>query len=244
MEHTFDNSKEVEAFRGQLTARSIEYVEEVTFRGCYTRNNWTNYTLSTYIQPSGNKPIIRKRSSQKLQIHNHTQIVVMTENAKLGSYGGSWTPTVDITKYWDFMRCEGVLRDTQEDEENCLSNATYRVNFYGVKKRRIMNKTRRFPKDGLYVILSHGAIAQYYDNVVAEALRQTLIHQVPITYEEQNRVYRSLRALEEILVTPIPSEAFSSMFKQESFEAFYGLRLASFSVFGLACYKYLRDRNN
>uniref|UniRef100_A0A1B0BPN5 Vps52 C-terminal domain-containing protein n=1 Tax=Glossina palpalis gambiensis TaxID=67801 RepID=A0A1B0BPN5_9MUSC len=177
MEHTFDNSKEVEAFRGQLTARSIEYVEEVTFRGCYIRNNWTNYTLSTYIQPSGNKPIIRKRSSQKLQIYNHTQILVMTENAKLGSYGGSWTPTVDITKYWDFMRCEGVLRDTQEDEENCLSNAPYRVNFY-----------------------------------------------VPITYEEQNRVYRSLRALEEILVTPIPSEAFSSMFKQESFQAFYGLR--------------------
>uniref|UniRef100_A0A1A9ZMY5 Uncharacterized protein n=1 Tax=Glossina pallidipes TaxID=7398 RepID=A0A1A9ZMY5_GLOPL len=115
---------------------------------------------------------------------------------------------------------------------------------------------------------SHGAIAQYYDNIVAEALRQTLMRQVPIAYEEQNRVYRSLRAL---LVILTPPEAFSSMFSQESFEAFYGLRwtqetkqyisnrlengletfpsagrsgLASFLVFELACYKYFRDRNN
>lgn len=85
----------------------------------------------------------------------------------------------------------------------------------------MLDKTRKSLKHELCAILSHGAVAQYYDNIVTEALRQTWMHQVPIAYEQQNRVYRSLRALLMILT---PTEAFSSVFSEESFEAFYGLR--------------------
>uniref|UniRef100_A0A1A9Z3M9 Uncharacterized protein n=1 Tax=Glossina pallidipes TaxID=7398 RepID=A0A1A9Z3M9_GLOPL len=149
------------------------------------------------------------------------------------SYGNSWTAKAEITKYWTFTRLEDLLETARIYERQILSSplaftSTPFRELLLCRKWQIVNKTERFPQDGLYVIISHGTIAQLYDNVVVpgiglrdkdvdENLRR---HQTEIFKE----CYRHLRTLTATLVTPPPPETDNFIFSRESFEKFYGLQ--------------------
>uniref|UniRef100_A0A1B0FGV8 Uncharacterized protein n=1 Tax=Glossina morsitans morsitans TaxID=37546 RepID=A0A1B0FGV8_GLOMM len=149
------------------------------------------------------------------------------------SYGNSWTVKAEITKYWTFTRLEDLLKEARYYESefpfSCLNSvSTPFRNLLLCPKSQIVNKTKRFPKDDLYVIISHGTIAQLYDNVVASAI--SVLSKIaeknasPHKTEIIPQCYRHLRTLTATLVTPHAPEADNFIFNQESFEKFYDLQ--------------------
>uniref|UniRef100_A0A1B0C2T8 Uncharacterized protein n=2 Tax=Glossina palpalis gambiensis TaxID=67801 RepID=A0A1B0C2T8_9MUSC len=152
-------------------------------------------------------------------------IQALTHIGKMG-YGNSWTTKDEIMKYWTFARLESLLQNMRIWEDDPFFNLVQEpiYNLLNYQKMRIVNKTKRFPKDGLYVITSHGTVAQLFDNVVALAMG-LCVEEVDKNIIRWQKVecYRHLRALSAKLVTPPLTAADNFIFNQESFDTFYGL---------------------